>query len=195
MLHTSVQNFPAIPFKKKIFDLSPKFFSKWRLLCSLFLSLIVLPAGWSLKASIILPIPFESKLIDSLKNNSSTLFLLKSLPRGLAPQSKIAYQSVFSKSAPTKTSFTKSSTWTLTARWSGRHFCKTNWRDWTEKDEPGRLHWRGEIPVTLRQGFMQRKTGRTWRVRTGPAQTSSEKGAGEQGGGREGVGSERIVSW
>lgn len=100
------QQFPL----KKIFDLSPKFFSKWRLLCSLFPSLIVLPAGWSLKASIILPIPFESKLIDSLKNNSSTLFLLKSPPRGLAPQSKIAYQSVFSKSAPTKTSFTKSST-------------------------------------------------------------------------------------
>lgn len=111
-------------------------------------------------------------------------------PRGLAPQSKIAYQSVFSKSASTKTSFTKSSTQTLTARWSGRHFYKTNWGDWTEKDEPGRLHGRGEIPVTLRQGFMQRKTGRT-----GPAQTSSsEKGAGEQGGGREEGGSERFVS-
>jgi len=81
------------------------------------------------------------------------------------------------------------------ARWSRRHFYKTNWGDWTEKDGPGRLHGRGEIPVTLRQGFMQRKTGRTRRVRTGPAQTSSsEKGAGEQGGGREEGGSERFVS-
>lgn len=42
---------------------------------------------------------------------------------------------------------------------------------------------------------MQRKTGRTRRVRIGPAQTSSsEKGAGEQGGGRERGDSERIVS-
>ena len=63
MLHIRVQNFPTIPLKKKTFDLSPKFFSKWQLLCSLFPSPIVLPTGWSLKASIILPIPFESKFI------------------------------------------------------------------------------------------------------------------------------------
>ena len=49
--------------KKKTFDFSPKFFSKWQLLCSLFPSPIVLPTGWSLKASIIIPIPFEFKFI------------------------------------------------------------------------------------------------------------------------------------